>query len=83
MLEPLALFTTPKQKYHNGNIHRELKVPTSDREGKQSNPRARHARDAWRKFTEIYGNPRDCTAREPCIDYAAVKNTVQKTYEID
>jgi hypothetical protein len=56
MLEPLTLFTTPKQKYHNGNIHRELKVPTSDREGKQTNPRARHARamhgENLRKFTE-------------------------------
>jgi hypothetical protein len=25
---------------------------------------------------EIYGNPRGCAAREPCIDFAAAKHTV-------
>ncbi len=74
----LDLYATRKQKYQNGNIHRNLRVPTSKREGKLSNPRARapRARDAWRKFTEIYGNPRGVAAREPCIDFAAAKNTV-------
>jgi hypothetical protein len=40
-------------------------------------PGAPRARDAWRKFTEIYGIPRGGAAREPCIDFAAAKNTVQ------
>ena len=66
------------QKYQNGNIHRKLRVPTSEREGKLSNPRARapRARDAWRKFKEIYGNPRGRPARAPCIDFLAAKYTV-------
>jgi hypothetical protein len=59
----LALSAIRKQKYQNGNIHRKLKIPTSEREGKLSNPRARAARDAWRKFTEIYENPRATAAR--------------------
>jgi hypothetical protein len=37
---------------------------------------APRARDEWRKFTEIYGIPRDGAARELCIDFAAAKNTV-------
>ena len=42
-----------KQKYQNGNIHRKLKVPTSEREGKLSNPRARAMHgENLRKFTE-------------------------------
>ena len=40
----LALSPIRKQKYQNGSIHRKLKVPTSEREGKLSNPRARAAR---------------------------------------
>ena len=41
-----ALVFSPKrkQKYQNGNIHRKLGVPTSEREGKLSNPRARATR---------------------------------------
>ena len=31
---------------------------------------------AWRKFTEIYGNPRAGTARALCIDFLAAKSTV-------
>jgi hypothetical protein len=74
----LDLYATRKQKYQNGNIHRNLRVPTSKREGKLSNPHARapRARDAWRKFTEIYGNPRGRAARAPCIDFLAAKYTV-------
>jgi hypothetical protein len=60
--------------YQNGSIHRKLRGPTSEREDTLSNPRG--ARDAWRKFTEIYGIPRGGAAREPCIDFAAAKNTV-------
>jgi hypothetical protein len=56
------------------------KVPTSEREGKLSNPRALRARDAWRKFTEIYGNPRACAARAACVDFAATKYTVSTRY---
>jgi len=74
----LDLYATRKQKYQNSNIHRNLRVPTSKREGKLSNPHARapRARDAWRKFTEIYGNPRGRAARAPCIDFLAAKYTV-------
>ena len=55
----LVLSSKRKQKYQNGNIHRKLRVPTSEREGKLSNPRARAARAPCReKITEIYGNPR-------------------------
>ena len=71
----LALFTKRKQKYQNGNINRKLKVPTSEREGKLSKPRARRA---WRKFTEIqcYGNPRARAARALFIDFLLVIGTV-------
>jgi hypothetical protein len=52
----LALYAQIKQKYQNGNIHQKLTVPTSEREGKLSNPRARAARamlgENLRKFTE-------------------------------
>ena len=75
----LDLYATRKQKYQNGNIHRKLQVPTSKREGKLSNPHARapRARDAWRKFTEIYGNPRGRAAREPCGDFLLIIGTVR------
>ena len=53
-----------------------LKVPTSVREGKLSNPRAQRARHAGRKITKIYGNPRARAVRALCIDFAAAKNTV-------
>jgi hypothetical protein len=48
-----------KAEVSNVNIHRKLRVATSEREGKLSNPRGRAARtrDAWRKFTEILRNP--------------------------
>ena len=52
----LALYAKRKQKYQNGNIHRKLKVPTSEREGKLSNPRARAARAPCRE--KIYENLR-------------------------
>ena len=59
LLEDIAsldLSSKRKQKYQNGNIHRKIKVPTSEREGKLSNPRARAARamqgENLRKFTE-------------------------------
>jgi len=74
----LNLYAKRKQKYQNGNIYRKLRVPTSEREGKLSNPRAGapRARDAWRKFTEIYGNPRGRAARAPCVDFLAANCTV-------
>jgi hypothetical protein len=73
----LALSTFPEQKYQNGNFHRKLRVPTSEREGKPLNPcacagRAMHGEN----LTEIYGNQR-AAPRAPCIDFAAAKNTVQ------
>ena len=74
----LDLYVKRKQKYQNGKFHRKLRVPTSEREGKLSNPRARapRARDAWRKFKEIYGNPRCRAVRAPCIDFLVAKCTV-------
>jgi hypothetical protein len=76
----LALYSIRKQKYQNGNIHRKLRVPTSEREGNLSNPRggagAPGARDAWRKFTELYGTPRGGAPREPRTYFAAAKNTI-------
>jgi hypothetical protein len=54
-LYSLALYAEIKQKYQNGNIHRKLRVPTSEREGKLSNragaPRAMQGENLW-KFTE-------------------------------
>ena len=74
----LALSPKRKQKYQNGNTHRKLKVPTSEREGNcQTRARAPPARDAWRKFTEIYGIPRAAAARALCIDFLAAKYTIQ------
>ena len=74
----LDLYVKRKQKYQNGKFHRKLRVPTSEREGKLSNPRAHapRARDAWRKFKEIYGNPRCRAVRAPCIDFLVAKCTV-------
>ena len=78
----LALYRVCKQKYQKGFIYQKLRVDlrlrTSEREGKLSNPRVRapRARDAWRKFTEIYRNPRDGAARAPCIDFLLVIGTV-------
>jgi hypothetical protein len=42
----------------------------------QTQARAQRERDAWRKFMEIYGNPRAKAACALCIDFAADKNTV-------
>jgi hypothetical protein len=45
----------------------------------QTHARLPRARDAWRKFTEIYGNPRACVARASralCIAFLVAKNTV-------
>ena len=42
----------------------------------QTRARAPRARDAWRKFTEIYGNPRAAAARALCIDFLPVIGTV-------
>ena len=52
----LALFPKRKQKCQNGSIHRNLTVPTSEREGQLSNPRARAARTPC--MEKIYGNLR-------------------------
>jgi hypothetical protein len=42
----------------------------------QTRAGAPRARDAWRKFTEIYGNPRGGAARELCGDFLPVIGTV-------
>jgi hypothetical protein len=78
----LALSPLEKKadRYQNGNIHRKLTILTSEREGKPgaklSNPRAPPARDAWRKFTEIYGNPRANAAHTLCIYFLPIIGTV-------
>ena len=59
----LTLCTLRKKKNKNDIIDEKQKVPKSEREGKPSNLGARRARDAWRKFTGIYGNPRARAAR--------------------
>jgi hypothetical protein len=66
----IALSSKRKQKYQNGNIHRKLKIPTSEREGKLSNPRARRARamhgENLLKFKETRAAaPRACYAFIP------------------
>ena len=66
-----------KQKYQKWIIHRKLRVPTSERQGKLSNPRGRTARAAWRKFTEIYGIPRAHLARVLCSDFLPFRGTVE------
>jgi hypothetical protein len=75
----LVLFTNRhrQQKYQNGNIHLKLKVTTSRRQGKLSNPRARAAcPPCLEKIREIYGNQRADTARALCINFAVANSTV-------
>ena len=51
--------------------------PFGSWEGKLSNPRGRAARTRCMNFfPKIYEIPRTATAREPCVDFAAAKNTV-------
>jgi hypothetical protein len=52
-----AVYPVCKQKYQKGFIHRKLKVPTSEREGKPSNPRGRAANA--RCMEKSYGNLRN------------------------
>jgi len=59
----LALDTKRKKKYQNDNIRKKLKVPTSEREGKLSNPRERAARARCMNFS--FENLRD-PAHERC-----------------
>ena len=49
----------------------------------QTRARAPRARDAWRKFMEIYGNPRGGPARVSCIDFLPVIGTVRTTPGVD
>ena len=44
----------------------------------QTRARAPRGRHAWRKFTEIYGNPRATATRARCVDFAVAKNTVPR-----
>ena len=44
----------------------------------QTRARAPGARDAWRKFTEIYGNPRARAARVSYFDFLPPRGTVQQ-----
>jgi hypothetical protein len=52
----LALFSLRKKKNKNDIFHEKLKVPTSEREGKLSNPRGRAA--CGRCMEKFYGNLR-------------------------
>ena len=72
----LALYAQIKQKYPKWIIHGKLRVATSERGGKLSNPRGRAAHDAWRKVTEIYEIPRASAARVLCNDFLPVIGTV-------
>ena len=72
----LALYAEINRENQKWIIHEKLTVATSEREGKLSNPRAApRACDAWRKFTEIYGNPCATAARALCIDFLDAKCT--------
>jgi hypothetical protein len=68
------------QRYQNGDMHQKLKR-------KGSNVRARRARHALRKFTEIYGNPRARRVRyalifsRPKIQYDASSTAVSRTWQ--
>jgi hypothetical protein len=79
----LALYPKRKQKYQNGNIHKKLTVPTSEGEGKLSNPRGRAARARCMNFPpKVYEIPRTDAARAPCVDFAAAKSTVREICSI-
>jgi hypothetical protein len=71
-----ALYAKRKQKYQNGNIHRKLKVPTSEREGNLSNPRARRARAMHGENSQKFTKTRAAARRAPCGVFFAAKNTV-------
>jgi hypothetical protein len=64
----LALYCKRQQKYQNGNIHRKLRVPTSEREGKLSHLRARATRA--RCMEKIYGKFTETRAAAPRARYA-------------
>jgi hypothetical protein len=78
----LALYPVFKQKYQKGFIHRKLRVQTSEREGKLSNPRGRAARamhgENLRKFTETRARP----PRALCTDFLVAKYTVPKYLDL-
>ena len=58
--------TCARKKTKTTFFHEKLKVPTSKREGKLSNPRGRAARArCMEKIHGIYGNPRGAAARNP------------------
>ena len=55
----------------------DIRVPTSEGEGNcQTRARALRARNAWRKFTEIYGNPHARAMRAPCSYFVPPRGTV-------
>jgi hypothetical protein len=66
-----------KKKNKNDIIYEKLSVPTSEREGKLSNPRARPAsvmhEENLRKFTEPARRPRAL-----CSNFLVAKNTVDR-----
>ena len=72
-----SLDTLRKKKNKNDIIYEKLRVPTSEREGKLSNPRARPAsvmhEENLRKFTEPARRPRTL-----CSNFFIAKNTVDR-----
>ena len=73
------MYAPRKQKYENGSIHRKLRSPMQRPRGRvncQTRVGAPRVRDAWRKFTEIYGIPRASAARALCSYLAPFKGTV-------
>jgi hypothetical protein len=89
MLKPLAFdeycrFDTSAffMRIKRGSLYRSTHKESrsiKEREGKLSNPRARRACDAWRKFTEIYGNPRARAARAMHLFSAGHRHSIGKS----
>ena len=75
----LVLYAEIKQKHQKWIIHGKLlvRVATSEREGKLSNPRG-HAAGAQCMifFSKNYKIPHTDAARELCVNFAVAKNTV-------
>ena len=77
----LALYAQIKQEYQKWIIHRKLRVPTSEREGKLSNPRGRAAHathgENLQKFTETRARPPRARnafiSLQPRIQYSCTK----------
>ena len=76
----LALYAEIKQKYQKWIIHEKLRVATSEREGKLSNPRARPARamhgEKLRNMIDMITETRARAPRALCSDFLPPRGTV-------